>query len=419
MCIKCGFINLSIKVDGLEPEVKRIAQLIYDGKLKPGQIDKAMVTKIADELMSGVFKGYGKSLSSDDLSLAERTFLNKVNDNVYVFSGFKNFQQLKETSLLLRDDDGKLKSFNDFLTDVKKVNETYNEVYLNAEYSNAVASGQTAASWDDYTNNGIDILTYRTAGDDKVREEHAILEGVTYPIDHEFWDIYYPPNDWGCRCDTEPAPGADPVSIAKGDRPELPEMFRNNVGKSGVLFPDTHPYFETNQADRKKILEQVNDIIPPDRSTVKHYNNDSGGAVEHEASVNKNELKENSSIAKLVADFGHKVKLLGVDNAPGVKNPDALIDGVPFEFKTNHKASVSAIDNELRRAKDQADHILLNIKSKISIEDLSNAISGRMSRSKKVESVWVIYNDKLIKLKRVEFLDRSKIAERIKKGEQH
>jgi SPP1 gp7 family putative phage head morphogenesis protein len=48
-----------------------------------------------------------------------------------------------------------------------------------------------------------DILwgyTYRTVGDNRVREEHVKLEGVTLPKDDPFWKKYYPPNGWSCRC---------------------------------------------------------------------------------------------------------------------------------------------------------------------------------------------------------------------------
>jgi len=261
MCIKCQKIELAVKIDGLEPEVDRIAKLIFAGKMKPGQIDKGMVDKIATQLMKGIFKGYGKTLDAKDLSADERTFLTKLNTNVYVFSGFKNYHQLQETTLLLKDDNGKLKSFPDFLADVRQVNETYNEVYLSAEYSTAVASAQAAATWQDYVSNGIEMLTYVTAGDDRVREEHAILEGVTYPIDHEFWDTYYPPNDWGCRCDTQPAVGGEIDPIAKSALPDIPDMFEQNVGKTGTAFPDTHPYFDVSPGVSKEINSQVSQIL--------------------------------------------------------------------------------------------------------------------------------------------------------------
>jgi SPP1 gp7 family putative phage head morphogenesis protein len=418
MCVKCGFITLADRpeLEGLEPEVKRIAKLIYDGKIKAGDIDPAMVKKIAQQLMRGVFSGYGKNLTNKDLTDAERSFLTKIEANVYVFSGFKNYQQLKETTLLLKNDSGKLKPFNEFLNDVKSVNETYNEVYLNAEYGTAVASAQTAATWQDYENAGVDMLTYVTAGDDRVRAEHAILEGVTYPVDHEFWDTYYPPNDWGCRCDTIPSVGEKQVPISSGDLPELPEMFQNNVGKSGVLFPDTHPYYDVPGKTAKEILQQVDDILPPDTSTQTQYESDSGGSVEVEGGVNKKELKDNMEVSKVLADAGHKVRLLAIDRTPGVKNPDALVDEKTFEFKTNKTPTISAIDNELRAAKDQADHIVVNIKSKITADDLSYAISSRMSRSKNVKDVWLIYKDDLIKIPKENLLNKEKILKAIKKG---
>lgn len=260
MCFKCNLTTLAFKPDSLEPELIRIAKLIHAGKLKPHQIDKAMVRKIAEQLMKAVLKGYGKSFEDKEAV----NFLNQLKENVYVFSGFKNYQQLRETTLLLKTDEGTLKSFNDFLNDVKQVNETYNEVYLSAEYGNAVASAQMAQAWQDYESNGIEALTYRTVGDERVREEHAILEGTTLAIDDPFWSTYYPPNDWGCRCDVEPAVLDKPVKPANNELPELPEMFQNNTGKSGVIFPDTHPYYKASKEAAKAIRNQVDDILNED-----------------------------------------------------------------------------------------------------------------------------------------------------------
>lgn len=41
---------------------------------------------------------------------------------------------------------------------------------------------------------------YVTVGDDRVRLEHALLEGTTLPRDDDFWRENFPPNGWGCRC---------------------------------------------------------------------------------------------------------------------------------------------------------------------------------------------------------------------------
>lgn len=45
---------------------------------------------------------------------------------------------------------------------------------------------------------------YVTAGDDRVRLTHAILDGVTLPKDNPFWQQFYPPNGYNCRCQAIP-----------------------------------------------------------------------------------------------------------------------------------------------------------------------------------------------------------------------
>ena len=41
---------------------------------------------------------------------------------------------------------------------------------------------------------------YMAVMDKRTRPSHAILNGVVYPADHEFWQSNYPPNGFRCRC---------------------------------------------------------------------------------------------------------------------------------------------------------------------------------------------------------------------------
>ena len=41
---------------------------------------------------------------------------------------------------------------------------------------------------------------YKGIMDAHIRPEHAALNNKVYRYDHPFWQTYYPPNDWGCRC---------------------------------------------------------------------------------------------------------------------------------------------------------------------------------------------------------------------------
>ena len=81
-----------------------------------------------------------------------------------------------------------------------------------------------------------------TAGDDRVREGHRVLEGVRLPKEDPFWKKYFPPNGWNCRCTTleiwkdEPTAKIDFGITGRDPRKRTPSAmnvpaeFRGNVG---------------------------------------------------------------------------------------------------------------------------------------------------------------------------------------------
>lgn len=140
----------------------------------------------------------------------------------YIFSGIKTFHELNEAFPSMLDENGNKKPFERFLNDVRKINDTYNANYLHAEYNFVQASATMAAKWEQFSEDGDRYnLQYRTAKDDKVRPEHAALDGVTLPMSDSFWETYYPPNGWNCFLPNTPVLTANGwkhiASIKKGD----------------------------------------------------------------------------------------------------------------------------------------------------------------------------------------------------------
>lgn len=170
----------------------------------------------------------------------------------WIFSGMKTFHELNEAFPSLLDGDGNLKSFERFLNDVRKIDKTYNANYLRAEYNFVTASAEMAAKWEGFIQDGDRYnLRYRTQKDERVRPEHAALDGVTLPPSDPFWEEFYPPNGWNCRCTV--------VQVRKSKYPATPHdeamrlgeealvkdkrrMFRFNPGKEGKSVPDYNPY---------------------------------------------------------------------------------------------------------------------------------------------------------------------------------
>lgn len=184
----------------------------------------------------------------DDISVR------RLKESNYVFSGFKTFHELNEAFPSLLDEDGNRKPFERFLNDVQKVNESYNKWYLKAEYNFAMASAAMAARWQGWwedEDRDRYLLQYRTVGDKRVREAHRALHNVTLPITSGFWDEYFPPNGWNCRCTA--------ARVRRGKYPESDEhqamlagsqatagkhqeMMRFNPGKQMACFPAYNPY---------------------------------------------------------------------------------------------------------------------------------------------------------------------------------
>lgn len=197
----------------------------------------------------------------------------KLDGSLFLFSGFKTAQQLKEASLLLQRPDGTVKAFSEFYADVRKVDAAYNVHYLEAEYQFAINSSQMASRWADVeADEGAFNLQYRTAGDDHVRPTHRALNGITLPPDDAFWDKYFGVNDWGCRCTVVKVPAtkyptSDPDEAMKlGDKAtEQPrqKIFRFNPGKSGQLFPPKHPYYKLSQGETQAVKKAIAEL--PDR----------------------------------------------------------------------------------------------------------------------------------------------------------
>lgn len=208
---------------------------------------------MADENVQSLIEAHtsvlDRNLQRLEMSDLMRQRLTRSN---YIFSGLKTFHELNETFPSLLDENGNKKTFERFLNDVRKIDETYNSNYLRAEYNFVQASAEMAAKWEKFMEDGDHYyLQYRTQHDDKVRPEHASLDRVTLPPTDSFWESYYPPNGWNCRCTVvqvlkrkyEPTPHDEAMSLGEDAlQTDKKGIFRFNSGKEQKTVPDYNPY---------------------------------------------------------------------------------------------------------------------------------------------------------------------------------
>lgn len=180
------------------------------------------------------------------------TMRERLTRSDYIFSGLKTFHELNEAFPSLLDENGERKTFEQFLNDVRKIDQTYNQNYLRAEYNFIQSSAHMAAKWEQFTEDGDRyLLQYRTAHDDRVRPAHAALEGVTLPPSDTFWESYYPPNGWNCRCSVVQVLRTNHTETPHDEAEALGELalqddtkgiFRFNSGREQKTVPDYNPY---------------------------------------------------------------------------------------------------------------------------------------------------------------------------------
>lgn len=235
---------------------KAFKRLHEIGSYKPQDLK---TEKSYQDLINKTFDVFNFAITDNDMPNDMRTALQS---DAFLFGGLKTHAQLFEASKLLLDNNGNLKPFNQLSNEFDKLNSTYNKNYLSAEYEFAVGSSQMAAKWSEFSDNDRYELQYRTAGDNRVRDEHAKLNGITLPKSDPFWSSYTPPNGWNCRCttvevlkgkyegdaylkDSEKAIKAGEAAttqIGKDGKNRL-EIFRFNPGADKKLFPPKHPLY--------------------------------------------------------------------------------------------------------------------------------------------------------------------------------
>ena len=237
-----------------------VADMIYNaGGFKHAQIKDPRTRQLMAQTAGTINTAVDAHLPTD----VPETLRCALEENGFIFSGFKTFHAMRELGLSMLTADGNIKSYDDFKKDVQQIDAHYNTNYLYAEWKHAIGACQMAAKWHEQAKDGDRYdLQYRTAQDPNVREDHRLLHGTTLPLSDPFWDKYYPPNGWGCRCTVVQVrkgkfPLSDPkLAMLRGDNAtdtSKLKIFRYNPGKTMKLYPPQHPYYKTPAASQKAI----------------------------------------------------------------------------------------------------------------------------------------------------------------------
>lgn len=390
------------------------------------------VELVADPVVQEFVGAHAAALDSSfekvGMSDAMRRRLTRSN---YIFSGMKAFHELHEAFPSLLDENGNRKPFERFLNDVQSINATYNSNYLRAEYNFVAGSAEMAARWESFMQDGDRYnLQYRTQRDDKVRPEHAALDRVTLPMSDSFWEEFYPPNGWNCRCTV--------VQVRKSKYPATPHdeamrlgdealqrdskgIFRFNAGKERKSVPDYNPYTirRCRDCDVAKGKAKLARFTPDNevcRACVLIHRCEElractldpefGERLKISTSADKTEVKENTRAARsMLTSFPNmEIKIREHIIGHGVKNPEYLINGLVGDRKGIH--SINGVSDAFSKAKKQGCQVVvidldMNMSGKrINLSELAKKLNWRSEDfiSGAIKECYVIHGGKAVRI---------------------
>ena len=182
-----------------DEEIDKIIIGVYLGSININSLPVELYVTIVSRFGDGLVSGFGAVNTLEERALFESLYL-----NIQKFSGAKTANMILDFEAMLVKD-GEIVEFAVFQKEVLGKYNTYMKAYLKTEYNFIVESAKAAKRWTNIqANKGtFDLLEYVTVGDERTRDSHKILDGVVEPVDNAFWNSYYPPWEWNCRCTTK------------------------------------------------------------------------------------------------------------------------------------------------------------------------------------------------------------------------
>ena len=401
---------------------------LIEGYIREAFEERSISEAQSKELWQYYYKHLNKALAEGYSPTIEETnteLVTSLKHNLARFSAFKetSFKQQIEASLTK---DGKVLSWQEFKAEANKLNVEYNKRWLQTEYNQTVANALSAQKYEEYiTNKRIyPNLTYHAVHDERTRETHRAWDGLTLPVEHEFWKTHLPPNDWGCRCYVEPT--ANPVTegVHTEDVP-IKEAFANNPALSGEIFPII-PYakgmsekaIETVEKLVEKRLEKLGENYT--EKVIKEYPNGGKISISNLVNTEGSDYERVYKCCDFFAKQGKETMILPRFNSP-LKNEIyqqlyADLQGTSYwgkcpDFKVGktfyeHEGFLGDV-NELsfKEAFKKATHMLgkgIKQSDKVVIDytpcdynSVVRTIEERIKSGQMISEVWILRNDTL------------------------
>lgn len=124
-------------------------------------------------------------------------------------------------------------------------------------FRNAMQTSYNAGRWSQGVGAGARYARYDAIDDERSRPTHRAQDNKVFPVDHQFWSQWWPPNGHNCRCSASFLTPEQVQDLGLRVEKDLPMArpspgFDTNPGKAPAFKADLSKY---SQSLRRKFLE--------------------------------------------------------------------------------------------------------------------------------------------------------------------
>lgn len=224
---------------------QRVIDQVFAGELNAGVIDTATAIITAQNFFKAVTEGFGANLNEVDYDSPDYGLLNNLRRNCYQFAGAKNYQTLRQLNDLLQDGD-RLRGRQEFKNEARMLLSEWNGTWQDTEYKTAVNSAINARKWQEFETRKhiMPLLQFKIVKDERTCPICKPFADMIRPISDPVWAYATPSLHFGDRCTIlQLAEANGPITEEVPPPDAIPKMFRVNLAKEQLAFPDGHPYY--------------------------------------------------------------------------------------------------------------------------------------------------------------------------------
>ncbi len=239
-------------------EREELIERFLSGKISKTTLPFDVIEQIYAQMLKYGAAGFGETFTDPYNPFYDTT--KKFNQNLAKFSAYKiahNLNDLENARNTLTSEQ--------FAKQAPKIQEKYLFNWLETEYTTNQKLSSGARKWAEVAadQKTFPLLEYVAILDENTRDEHAALDGIVKPVNHSFWDTYFPPNGYNCRCSVNKLRNANETDLRNMPMREVDknmnQIFKHNPGKTGQIFKGSHPYFDKRKRRMTKAQQKEAD----------------------------------------------------------------------------------------------------------------------------------------------------------------